>query len=507
MLHFAKVQLRHVTGWSVSVSLNEMLRHILATLLFLPITLLAQRIEAGFIATGFLNGGEPYIETYVGTESNTLTWDEDNSLWTAGCEVTILLKQAGRIVNFDKFDLVTRPMENQIGDSSFTLSCLRRIAIEPGDYSVEVELRDLHDISRARALPAQSVKALSMEGVVVSDIYLLDDLKPALDSENELVKNGLAITPNPHAFFVTDHKSLSFYAEVYGLEQDYRDDDLMLMYQIRKPGFTEPVEGFVSFSKQKGSDVNFATGMFPLKELPSGNYELVVEARSKSNELIALNSVAFQRSNKLSVSELANLRYLDVTSTFVNDISHEELPYYLRSLKPQATTIEQRAIDDLIATNDLVLMQKFFYNFWLARDPVQPGKIWNNYLRLVQHVNREYVTINREGFETDRGRVYLQYGPPSDIHESRFEAGSKPYEIWQYDIIRNNETNVSFVFYNDDLVSNEYRLLHSTATGEIRNEHWKLVINENFNFEDSKDFDNTNARDRFGTHPYELIPD
>jgi hypothetical protein len=115
--------------------------------------------------------------------------------------------------------------------------------------------------------------------------------------------------------------------------------------------------------------------------------------------------------------------------------------------------------------------------------------------------------MNRHGFETDRGRVYLQYGPPTELHESRFEAGTKPYEIWQYNIIPNNETNVVFVFYDDDLVSNDYHLIHSTATGEVYNEQWKLYLNDNFNYEEIKDFDNTAPRDRMGSQTYDVVPE
>jgi hypothetical protein len=115
--------------------------------------------------------------------------------------------------------------------------------------------------------------------------------------------------------------------------------------------------------------------------------------------------------------------------------------------------------------------------------------------------------MNRVGFETDRGRVYLQYGPPNELYESRFDAGSKPYEIWQYNIIANNETNIIFVFHNDDLVSNDYRLIHSNATGEVHNEHWKLLINENFEFDGIKDFDNTGPREHIGSQTYDLVPD
>ena len=43
-----------------------------------------------------------------------------------------------------------------------------------------------------------------------------------------------------------------------------------------------------------------------------------------------------------------------------------------------------------------------------------------------------------------------------------------------------NETNVIFVFVNEDGVTNRYRLIHSNATGELRNQNWKSVISRGF---------------------------
>jgi len=79
----------------------------------------------------------------------------------------------------------------------------------------------------------------------------------------------------------------------------------------------------------------------------------------------------------------------------------------------------------------------------------------------------------RRGFETDRGRVYLQYGPPNSITSRSHEPSSYPYEIWYYHQLTDAQWNKRFVFYNPDLVTNDYELLHSNAIGENYNQTWK----------------------------------
>ncbi|MDY0016185.1 MAG: hypothetical protein RBS13_08250, partial [Bacteroidales bacterium] len=50
-----------------------------------------------------------------------------------------------------------------------------------------------------------------------------------------------------------------------------------------------------------------------------------------------------------------------------------------------------------------------------------------------------------------------------------------PYEIWYY-YSTYNQYNINFIFYNRDLVTNFYQLIHSTAKDEIYDPRWKLKL-------------------------------
>ena len=82
-----------------------------------------------------------------------------------------------------------------------------------------------------------------------------------------------------------------------------------------------------------------------------------------------------------------------------------------------------------------------------------------------------------DGFETDRGRVYLQYGAPNSIITRETSPTEYPYEIWVYDKIK-IYSNRRFVFYNPDLVNNAYRLLHSDMVGELQNYRWQQALSK-----------------------------
>jgi len=120
-------------------------------------------------------------------------------------------------------------------------------------------------------------------------------------------------------------------------------------------------------------------------------------------------------------------------------------------------------------------MQNFFYDFWARRNPENAEQGWLDYYEMVKKVNAEFKVSNKKGYETDRGRVYLQYGPPETMQREYRETATYPYEIWHYYTIA-NQTNRKFVFYNRDLVTNDFTLLHSDAQGEVYDAQWQQVL-------------------------------
>lgn len=115
----------------------------------------------------------------------------------------------------------------------------------------------------------------------------------------------------------------------------------------------------------------------------------------------------------------------------------------------------------------------------------------------VMKVNNSYAALNKMGYETDRGRVYLQYGPPSTTSEVHDDPESYPYEIWHYYKIA-NQTNRKFVFYCPDIISRNFKILHSDANGEINNPKWELDLHGRGQ-QYGTDIDRENSMDIYGS--------
>jgi GWxTD domain-containing protein len=139
------------------------------------------------------------------------------------------------------------------------------------------------------------------------------------------------------------------------------------------------------------------------------------------------------------------------------------------------------------------------YTFWYKRDPNNPQEAWDKYYDLVKTANNLYATQIRKGYETDRGRVFLQYGMPNKLVDVPSEPSSYPYQIWQYYHVEYDglaTSNVRFVFYNRDFSTNDYVLLHSDMRGEVYYRRWEAELHSRTTPMDI--MDENNAEDHMG---------
>ncbi len=111
---------------------------------------------------------------------------------------------------------------------------------------------------------------------------------------------------------------------------------------------------------------------------------------------------------------------------------------------------------------------KFIEQFWLRRDPT-PGTPKNEFkdehYRRIASANQRFRTASgTPGWQTDRGHMYIVYGPPDEIEDHPAGAQS-PYanEIWMYHHVEGLGDRLFFTFV-DRTGRGDYRL----APGNVR---------------------------------------
>jgi GWxTD domain-containing protein len=112
--------------------------------------------------------------------------------------------------------------------------------------------------------------------------------------------------------------------------------------------------------------------------------------------------------------------------------------------------------------------EKFIEQFWLRRDPT-PGTVANEmkeeHYRRIGYANQKYGTNDSlPGWKTDRGRVYITYGPADEIesHPSGSAAMPYPSEQWLYRHIEGIGENV-IVEFVDQARNGVYRMTFDPA--------------------------------------------
>lgn len=75
--------------------------------------------------------------------------------------------------------------------------------------------------------------------------------------------------------------------------------------------------------------------------------------------------------------------------------------------------------------------------FWRERDPspgTEKNELREEFYRRVAFAQTRFSVYgaDKAGWETDRGRVYIVFGPPHEVHHRLEEEGSSPYEVWLY---------------------------------------------------------------------------
>jgi GWxTD domain-containing protein len=420
----------------------------------------------------------PYIETYLSVAGETVVYTKNaQGLFQGSIEITFIFRQKEEIKQYDKYQLFS-PEIADTANVDFSFIDQQRYFIPQGEYEMEIIISDLNTDKK----PFSAIQPVSIlfdeANICFSGIELVKSATPTIE-QNITTKGTYDLIPLVHNFYPETVNKFIFYTEIYNSDKILGAGEKFLVVSMLKSFETgKPLKDYALYKKYDAREVVPVMNEFDLANLPSGNFELSIEVRNKENLKIAENQIFFQRSNPNIQFQLEDLAAIDVNSTFASRITNADtLQEFINCLDPIATEIEKTFIYKQSKAADLKTKQQFLYNFWLSRDPVNPEKAWMDYYGQVLIVNNVYKTQINKGYETDRGRVYLKYGPPNIISESYNEPSSYPYEIWHYYQLGENQRNKKFVFYAYDYITNNFKLLHSDAIGEISNYKWQIFLN------------------------------
>ena len=455
--------------------------------------------------------GKPYVETYLNFNAWTLNLVQDESeQYRATVEVSIIVKKGDTIAYVKKYDLHS-PYTNKAEDDNFTFFDLQRFALGNGIYDMQLILRDKASNQPPFVFNDKLIIYFPEGEPSMSNIQLMASATPT-EETNMLSRNGYDMVPYINDFVPASIKELHPYIEIYNLDKEVKNDPYVVYYSIEQKETGQRIAAYDTFIRRnKGKTNDPVYGTVDISLLPSGNYNLVARVRNLKGETLMRKELTFHRSNpKVSDDAMAEEHVATSFAGLITD--QEKLNYYIDALYPISSPDEVSIARNIVKGDNLAEKQSFFYHFWLRRDLLDPQGKWNEYLTRLNYVDAHFSYPKTRGYMTDRGRVYLQYGPPDHIRDeknfvgalhintvndtyveegaSRSNAISQtqlanqghihylPYQIWRYNRLENDYPNRVFLFW-DEFRSGYYRLLNSSARGELITPNWERVLSQN----------------------------
>ncbi|HYG52197.1 MAG TPA: GWxTD domain-containing protein [Flavobacteriales bacterium] len=415
----------------------------------------------------------------------------------------ILLKAGERIVDYRKKNIKS-PYYSDSTIAPFIT--IERMSVPAGEYTLEYECTDLLN---EYAQPLKATFTIKLENREdknrFSNIELVERISSTINAP-QFAKSGYEVWPYVSTFYPEYIEKIAFYAELYFEKAAVSNGDKFVLNQyIESFDSNEKLNDYAKMSKVTAKEVFPILHSFDIKNLPTGNYNLVLELRNKLNEVITTEKIYFQRLNQTEAISDKVLNETSIENTWVSKINNlDTLDEMVACVKPIASNSESDMADSQLKNGSVLSKKQFIYLFWKTKDPSNPEAAWLQYKQEVKKVNGYFSTRIKRGYETERGRVYLKYGPPNQITDRPNEPAAYPYQIWQYYKV-GKFNNKFFLFYMPDLVSNDYDVLNSNIPGEYRNPRWEAVLYSRSTQNPDIDFPNQNNGSHYGGNVNELL--
>ncbi len=454
------------------------MKKIITFLLFTAVFVKAQNNKIDFefdYAQFSYDSTSNFVEFYYSFGQSSLIPAKSDSGANLECLLKIFIQDTlngDTVVNkqwFVKHDIIdTSTIQDQalVGTLGFVLP--------KGNLLCEVSGTDLHNKDNNRMIVEHmDVIPFVQSNMSVSDIQLASKMIQGSENKNSIFyKNTYEVMPIPNLVFGKFQPALFFYTELYNLQAEKVKSNLLKLNEIIYNSRGKILKQKSKYI-DKSSNSRVEVGAFVLANYPTDTYTLALALiDSTGNQATTTSKKFFVYNPDVQVVDTFETATTPSISSAFGAMSEEELDDLFLKSKYIATSAE---IEKWNKLNNIEGKRSFINDFWLARDPnpaTPENEYFREYLQRIETANQKYGAMGRTGWKTDRGRVYLIYGEPSEVERYPNQLETRPYEIWQYNGI---EGGVYFVFA--DLTGfNDYVLVHSTKRGEIRDDNWSRRI-------------------------------
>lgn len=412
-----------------------------------------------------------YLEFYYSFDQQQLIFKKSDNGYEADGELDLEVfdKDKNKAVIKKRYKVPVNVQDTLGYNKAAKLTGQVNFLLDSGNYVFKIKAADFNNpVDSAVFEDNLDLNRFPQSSVSMSCIQVSTNIKKSADKNSVFYKNTLEIVPNPDRLFGNNLSTLYYYFEIYNLKKDYITNDYYIVSDITDLSSNKLKTEVKKFQLKNESKVEY--GSFDISDLPTNSYILDISVIDDKNKTLANNSKKIFIYN----SDTSSVNYEKYAGNYLYseyaNYSDEQLENEFSKAIYIATEAEKEQFKNL---KNADAKRKFMYDFWKSRDPI-PNTPKNEfkleYLSRIAYANANFKYNFKEGWQTDRGRIYVTYGKPDDIERHPFEAEQRAYEIWQYYSL---EGGVEFVFVDMSNAMNDYGLVHSTARNELRDDNWK----------------------------------
>lgn len=356
------------------------------------------------------------LELYYQFYNNALEFSEASGTYEAEYEVRInvLDKNKDRVGTFEKERKITVATLRQSRSDVDFRSNQFTVELPPGKYRAELTLAD----TRSGKVYARDLKFRLKKRdnrlPVLSDMELVLAAGPSGEDTTAFDKNGLTLVPSVAAEFGGSNDEMAnrvmFYVEVYDGSDEVDKVRMETVIRKRKREMVYRDSLWLDMAMSPHRQLREIS----IADLPPGLYDLEVTLKGRRNKRL-------DRRRK----EFTVVWSQDALLQHDYDKAIDQLEYIaqsdeIKALRKAVSPEEKRAGFDA---------------FWEDRDP-SPGTLVNEtkneFYRRVRIANLHFGHMRRDGWRTDRGRIYIQYGEPDQVDDNPFVEDGPPSQQWHF---------------------------------------------------------------------------
>jgi len=436
--------------------------------------------------------GKSLVEFYYGILRHNMTFayveagseTAVDTGYQASAEIWIEIeKQDGVIVDtlYKKIATFVKNPQSTT-NKSFKITDQISVPLPPGEYNATLIVDDVE--SRSPGVPMsgkfgqRSIKVtvpnynnpdLMLSGIELAyKINLLPE-ETTLEDYTPIDKSNRRVVPNPIRMFVDEDSVMYYYAEVY---------NLIIGPDVPKEYYVEckllDINGILisNFGKRqhiKPGKSALVSNVIDIHDMPEGSYQLYLKVTDAGSGYSVEGYKPFQ---------LLEYQPENIPTRPSDSFTEADAELLEKVLHYSFSTHDRDILEDL----SLAGKKEFFEDYFTQRDP-DPTTAENEYkIEMFQrfyYANQHFsvsIANKDDGWRSDKGRIWIKYGAPDEIHEYPYELEEKPYEIWEYNSLE-RQSGVYFVFVDEGQYG-DYQLVHSNMKGERYDPNWADKIDE-----------------------------